>query len=109
MRCCLMLAALLCFITWVNISHASRGQASCCLKLSQTRIHRDYIKSYYKQYEGVCPITAVVFITIRGKRICSDPNSVWAKTTMVFLYGKDTKTKHANLNMQNMKVHKKHK
>ncbi|XP_037644680.1 C-C motif chemokine 2-like isoform X4 [Sebastes umbrosus] len=71
----------------VSTASAQGGAASCCRKLSETRIHRDLLKSYYKQDKSSCPINAVVFTTLKGIRICANPNKVWTKTSMAYLDG----------------------
>ncbi|XP_032386957.1 C-C motif chemokine 8 isoform X2 [Etheostoma spectabile] len=79
MRFSPVIAALLCFTTWMSMVHASIGpMASCCYWRSKTRVPLERIVDYTNQSEGLCPITAVVFLTKRGRRICSDPNSDWA-------------------------------
>ncbi|KAF1384003.1 hypothetical protein PFLUV_G00137720 [Perca fluviatilis] len=79
MRFSPVIAALLCFTTWMSMAHATNGPvASCCLRWSITRVPLERIVNYTNQSEGICPIRAVVFQTKRGRRICSDPNSDWA-------------------------------
>ncbi|XP_037644357.1 uncharacterized protein LOC119499175 [Sebastes umbrosus] len=82
MRFSLVLAALLCFTTWMSVGHALIVPvASCCLQWydileSTVRIFPlKLILDYTIQSNGVCPIKAVVFKTIRGRTICSNPNS----------------------------------
>ncbi|TDH05582.1 hypothetical protein EPR50_G00123830 [Perca flavescens] len=80
MRFSPVIAALLCFTSWMSMGHASNGPvASCCLRWSITRPRLEQIVDYTNQSEGICPIRAVVFQTKRGKNICSDPNSNWAE------------------------------
>ncbi|XP_031137043.1 C-C motif chemokine 4-like isoform X1 [Sander lucioperca] len=82
MRFSPVIDALLCFTTWMSMAHATSGPvASCCLQWSNTlsRVPLERIVDYTNQSEGLCPITAVVFQTKRGRRICSDPNSNWAE------------------------------
>ncbi|KAL3054974.1 hypothetical protein OYC64_017821 [Pagothenia borchgrevinki] len=79
----LVLAALLYFTTWMSTVQATIGpESSCCPQWSSTRIKAEKIQDYTIQSEGICPITAIVFHTKSGKRICSDPNTKWAKSTM---------------------------
>nr|QZC92291.1 chemokine (C-C motif) ligand 32 [Sebastes schlegelii] len=79
----------------VSTASAKGGIASCCRKLSKTQIHRDLLKSYYKQDTQSCPIYAVVFTTLKGIRICGDPDRVWTKTSMAYLDGKDWQRQHS--------------
>ncbi|XP_045919176.1 monocyte chemotactic protein 1B-like isoform X2 [Micropterus dolomieu] len=84
MRLSLVVAALLCFTTWMSVVHATHGPVPlCCMQWSNTRIPLKRIVGYTIQSEGVCPIAAVMFQTKLGKRICSDPNSVWAKEAIL--------------------------
>ncbi|XP_062285445.1 monocyte chemotactic protein 1B-like [Scomber scombrus] len=73
----------------VSTASAQGGIASCCRTVSNTQIHREQLKSYYVQHKTSCPLHAVVFTTMRGKRICSDPEKVWTSTSMAFLDGKN--------------------
>ncbi|KAM6919832.1 monocyte chemotactic protein 1B-like [Lycodopsis pacificus] len=79
----------------VSTASAQGGIASCCLKLSRTQVHREQLKSYYKQFKPSCPVHAVIFKTVKEKRICSDPENVWTKTSMAYLDGKDWQIQHA--------------
>ncbi|CAB1426963.1 unnamed protein product [Pleuronectes platessa] len=76
----IVVLAILSFITWMSSVHAMHGPVSgCCLGVSNTTVRLWKIKNYTIQLEGVCPVTAIVFQTERGLRICSDPQSSWAK------------------------------
>ncbi|KAM7379165.1 hypothetical protein PAMP_004735 [Pampus punctatissimus] len=76
----LVFATLLCFTTWMTFVHTTNGPAaSCCIQWSDTRIPVERIMNYTIQDEVICPITAIVFLTKSGKRICSDPNNKWAQ------------------------------
>ncbi|XP_060899660.1 monocyte chemotactic protein 1B-like [Labrus mixtus] len=82
------------FLLTIMLSTASGqgGISSCCRIVTSTQVHRDRLKSYYKQFKTSCPIHAVVFTTVYGKRICSSPSRVWAKTSMAYLDGKNWKS-----------------
>ncbi|CAB1426964.1 unnamed protein product [Pleuronectes platessa] len=76
----IVVLAILSFITWMSSVHAMHGPVSgCCLGVSDTRVPLWKIKNYTIQFEGVCPVTAIVFQTELGNRICKDPQSDWAK------------------------------
>ncbi|TDH05581.1 hypothetical protein EPR50_G00123820 [Perca flavescens] len=80
MRFSPVIVALLCFTSWMSMAHTTNGPvASCCPRWSKTRVRLELIVDYTNQSEGICPIRAVVFQTKSGKRICSDPDSVWAE------------------------------
>ncbi|XP_076601863.1 eotaxin-like [Chaetodon auriga] len=81
MKLSLVLAALLCFTTWMSMVHATHGPIGNCLcpMLSTTKVRVERIVDYTHQPEGICPVTAIIFHTKTGKRLCSDPNSGWAR------------------------------
>ncbi|KAJ8394982.1 hypothetical protein AAFF_G00039330 [Aldrovandia affinis] len=69
--------------------------ASCCLKTSTTTLPREKIKDYYNQKSGICPVDAVIFVTMKGKRICSDPANLWVNKTMKYVDGKKARLRTA--------------
>ncbi|GAA6234890.1 eotaxin-like [Lates japonicus] len=73
----------------VSTASAQGGLASCCLTISSTQIHRNMLKSYYIQSQPSCQLHAVVFTTLRDRRICSDPKGIWTQTSMAFIDGKN--------------------
>ncbi|XP_061588019.1 uncharacterized protein LOC133452604 [Cololabis saira] len=77
----LVLVALLSFTTWMNAVYAVHGPTDNCLchQWSTTTVHPDRIVDYTVQKEGVCPIYAILFRTVLGKRLCSKPNTEWAQ------------------------------
>uniref|UniRef100_A0AAZ3QMC3 Chemokine interleukin-8-like domain-containing protein n=1 Tax=Oncorhynchus tshawytscha TaxID=74940 RepID=A0AAZ3QMC3_ONCTS len=52
---------------------------SCCLQLSQTRVHPNNVVDYNVQTTVLCPIDAIVLHTIGRKRICADPGRDWVR------------------------------
>ncbi|XP_036941112.1 C-C motif chemokine 2-like [Acanthopagrus latus] len=88
MRVSLVFATFLCFTTWTSSIQSHGSIISCCLMVSNTRIQREHIADYVVLTRPQCPIDAIVFRTIHDKRICSDPDSLWTKTTMVMLDGR---------------------
>ncbi|KAK5859815.1 hypothetical protein PBY51_021339 [Eleginops maclovinus] len=87
----LFFVSLLLVTILVSSASAQGGIASCCRELTNTQIHREKLRSYYKQNTSACPINAVVFTTLRNKRICSDPKELWTLTSMAYLDGKNWK------------------
>ncbi|XP_038127837.1 monocyte chemotactic protein 1B-like [Cyprinodon tularosa] len=73
------------------------GISTCCLKISGTKVHRDFLKSYYKEDSSSCTQNAVVFTTFSGKRICASPTNLWTKTSMAYLDGKNWARKQLTL------------
>ncbi|XP_053185351.1 fractalkine-like [Scomber japonicus] len=75
-----VLATLLCIATWMTSVHTSHGpMRNCCIVTTTTKVRPVLIKNYTIQQDDVCPISAIVFQTTRGKNICSDPKDPWAK------------------------------
>uniref|UniRef100_W5MIT7 C-C motif chemokine n=1 Tax=Lepisosteus oculatus TaxID=7918 RepID=W5MIT7_LEPOC len=77
------LTIFLCFTAWTICIFASNGpSATCCLTTSNTKLRPQRIKNYSIQNGTVCPVNAVVFYTVKGKRVCSDPGLKWVKKAM---------------------------
>ncbi|XP_006786755.2 eotaxin-like [Neolamprologus brichardi] len=85
----LTIISLLLVAIMVSTAAAQGGISSCCQRTSNTQIHRDLLKRYYIQQPPSCSISAVVFTTISGRRICSDSSKTWTQTSMAYLDGKD--------------------
>uniref|UniRef100_A0A3B1KGZ3 Chemokine interleukin-8-like domain-containing protein n=1 Tax=Astyanax mexicanus TaxID=7994 RepID=A0A3B1KGZ3_ASTMX len=49
-----------------------------CLRTSNTVLQVQRVKSYYVQKSGLCHVDAVVFTTVRGIAVCSDPKKTKA-------------------------------
>ncbi|XP_062260191.1 eotaxin-like [Platichthys flesus] len=82
----IMVLPILSFITWMSSVHAMHGPMSdCCPVVSNTRVPVRKIKTYTIQFGDECPVTAIVFQTELGSRICSDPQSDWAKKAKVMV------------------------
>uniref|UniRef100_A0A3Q0SIK0 Chemokine interleukin-8-like domain-containing protein n=1 Tax=Amphilophus citrinellus TaxID=61819 RepID=A0A3Q0SIK0_AMPCI len=88
--------SLLVVTAMVSTATAQGGISSCCQKISNTQVHRDLLKSYYVQQPPSCPLTAVVFTTVSGKRICSTTLKLWTQTSMAYLDGKNWHRIHNN-------------
>ncbi|XP_047444581.1 integumentary mucin C.1-like [Mugil cephalus] len=90
MQLSLVLTSFVCLIAWINLGHTTfaHGRVSdCCLQWSRTKLHPKQIKDYTIQSEGVCPIKAVVFLTVRGKIVCSNPEISWVKDAILKVDG----------------------
>ncbi|KAL6462650.1 hypothetical protein MHYP_G00290720 [Metynnis hypsauchen] len=88
-----MRAALLCLTLMLLAAAVCQaiGPGSCeCLKTSNTLLRIANIKSYYVQKSGLCAINAVVFTTVKGVKICSDPQKSWVKKAMKSVDGRRT-------------------
>ncbi|XP_051556120.1 uncharacterized protein LOC127442274 [Myxocyprinus asiaticus] len=78
------LAAFLCSLVVMGVVLAGNDgpEPNCCLMVKDTRILLTNIKRYRMQNTPPCSIKAVVFMTVRSKSICSDPEDSWAKWAM---------------------------
>uniref|UniRef100_A0A8D0D839 C-C motif chemokine n=2 Tax=Sander lucioperca TaxID=283035 RepID=A0A8D0D839_SANLU len=90
----LTFVSLLLVTMMVSTASAQGGIGSCCRHLTNTQIHRENLRSYYKQSKSSCPINAVVFTTLRNIRICSNPERMWTQTSMAYLDGKNWQIQH---------------
>uniref|UniRef100_A0A673HVU6 Chemokine interleukin-8-like domain-containing protein n=1 Tax=Sinocyclocheilus rhinocerous TaxID=307959 RepID=A0A673HVU6_9TELE len=70
--------------TAVSFCHAETSQrpSACCLQTSKNRISINRVLSYTVQKAGVCPINAIVLLTVGRKIRCFDPDSEWIKAIM---------------------------
>ncbi|KAJ8384309.1 hypothetical protein AAFF_G00206660 [Aldrovandia affinis] len=72
-----------------SLVQANGRVASCCLKTSNTKIRMVQLAKYYIQNRtAMCHVAAVVFTTVRGVTICSNPSDTWTKKGMKFLDGR---------------------
>ncbi|KAG9329053.1 hypothetical protein JZ751_008201 [Albula glossodonta] len=75
-------AVFLCLAVLVLSPATGQGSgivSSCCLTTSNTKIRVAQISSYFRQNTGRCPVEALVFTSVTGRKICSDPSDPWAK------------------------------
>ncbi|XP_056149863.1 C-C motif chemokine 17-like [Lampris incognitus] len=97
-----MVVLLLMMMLIMNLASLQTGKTgSCCLQIKNTRVKLELLKSYYRQSQQSCRIAAVVFITEKGKRICTDPNSSLTKSRMVYVDTKEKSPHHVNCNDDN--------
>ncbi|XP_036410785.1 C-C motif chemokine 2-like [Megalops cyprinoides] len=76
-------AVFLCVAAWIACLSATSGPtSSCCLMVTDTRVHPKNIVDYKLQTSGLCPVQAVVLQTRKGKVICSEPEKEWVKRAM---------------------------
>ncbi|KAF6727609.1 Lymphotactin [Oryzias melastigma] len=80
----LVSSTLLCVIAWMNSIQGIHGMVhDCkCPKPTDTKVHKTKIVSYTIQEESICNVRVVMFLTVKGKTICADPNSSWTKEVM---------------------------
>lgn len=77
----------------VPTASAQGGISDCCMKITGTKVPREYLKSYYKEDPSSCTQNAVVFTTFLGRRICASFHNLWTKTSMAYLDGKNWQKK----------------
>ncbi|KAF6287681.1 C-C motif chemokine ligand 17 [Rhinolophus ferrumequinum] len=68
-------------------THAVRATnvgRECCLKYYKGAVPLRRLVQWYKTPED-CPKDAIVFLTVQGKSICSDPNDVRVKKAVKHL------------------------
>ncbi|XP_018596644.1 C-C motif chemokine 17-like [Scleropages formosus] len=82
-----LLLLLLCF----TAVHSSGPVQTCCLKTTDTILPLSKIAGYYSQKAGLCPVDAVVFVTVKNVKICSPPNKLWVKRAVKYFGSKKTK------------------
>ncbi|XP_051989384.1 uncharacterized protein LOC127648703 [Xyrauchen texanus] len=78
------LTAFLCSLVVMGVVSAGNDGpvVSCCLEVSNIKMPLRNIKDYRIQNSPLCPLKAVVFITVKNKHICSDLEDRWAKHAM---------------------------
>ncbi|XP_037538420.1 C-C motif chemokine 36.1 [Nematolebias whitei] len=56
----------------------------CCFDLYDWKINKKFIKfiSSYFMTDPRCAKTAAVLVTVKGRRICVDPNRPWVKNVI---------------------------
>uniref|UniRef100_A0A3P9MIP9 Chemokine interleukin-8-like domain-containing protein n=1 Tax=Oryzias latipes TaxID=8090 RepID=A0A3P9MIP9_ORYLA len=84
MQFALLSSTLLCVIAWMNSIQAVHGHVhDCkCVRPRDTQIPKTKLVSYTIQEESICNVRVVIFTTVKGKILCSDPNSSWTKEGM---------------------------
>ncbi|XP_072514535.1 C-C motif chemokine 32b.3 [Salminus brasiliensis] len=72
----------ICIASCLCCGTAASWPAHCCLKTHNTRIHVKRFARYTVQTAGLCPINAIVFLTVKGKTLCYNPDLDWVKDAM---------------------------
>ncbi|XP_023694683.1 C-C motif chemokine 19-like [Paramormyrops kingsleyae] len=71
--------------------YITQGQLAvdCCLKVSGTEIPKRIVRGYIRQTGGQgCDISAVVFITMKNRRLCAPPGASWVNELISYLQEK---------------------
>ncbi|CAL8324410.1 unnamed protein product [Arctogadus glacialis] len=82
---CILLVPLLIAVYMACSVSAQGGVARCCLKIKGTEVKLKKLRSYHVQKSPSCRLPAVVFTTVRNKRICAEPNQPWTRKSMAYL------------------------
>ncbi|RVE61882.1 hypothetical protein OJAV_G00173630 [Oryzias javanicus] len=84
MQFVLVSSTLLCVIAWMNSIQGIHGSLhNCkCIRPTNTKVAKTKIVSYTIQEESICNVRVIMFLTVKGKTICADPNSNWTKEVM---------------------------
>ncbi|XP_016349813.1 eotaxin-like [Sinocyclocheilus anshuiensis] len=76
-------------LLWLLVSSSMQVddvvKRSACLTTTDTKVPQRNLVSYTYQSKPLFPVDAVRFLTIKGKVICSDPSSPWAKRSIKYL------------------------
>uniref|UniRef100_A0A8C1ZEV3 Chemokine interleukin-8-like domain-containing protein n=1 Tax=Cyprinus carpio TaxID=7962 RepID=A0A8C1ZEV3_CYPCA len=110
MRSLVCLAFCLVLFLLCLTAEASHHSSTCCLKTSKGRIQKNKVLSYTVQKAGVCPINAIVLLTVRRKIRCFEPDSEWIKEIIKTVDQKKTTQQNSDpkaLPSQNAKRQKK--
>ncbi|KAI7809921.1 C-C motif chemokine 8-like [Triplophysa rosa] len=91
----------LCFsavlLMWLLVSTTAVQAAvipESCLTTRNTKVPVKNLESYFIQRTPLYSVDAVRFLTKKGRRICSDPSSPWAKKAMKYLDKKENRQKN---------------
>ncbi|XP_039597645.1 C-C motif chemokine 20-like [Polypterus senegalus] len=62
----------------------SHSFEECCISYSSKHLPCKLIKTYAIQLSiDACHIDAIIFHTVRGRKICANPNEIWVKERML--------------------------
>ncbi|XP_036410692.1 C-C motif chemokine 19-like [Megalops cyprinoides] len=71
------------------VSEGEMGPVRCCLSYSEKPFPVALLHHYHIQdIRGSCNIDAVVFTTVRGRKICANPNDQWVQEAMEHIQDK---------------------
>ncbi|XP_078058928.1 C-C motif chemokine 20-like [Mustelus asterias] len=70
----------------------AQSPVDCCLSHSKKPIPPRLIIGYVRQFANeLCTINAVIFYTIKGRKICANPNEDWVQRIIVGFLKKEMK------------------
>ncbi|KAJ8274387.1 hypothetical protein COCON_G00090120 [Conger conger] len=68
-----------CLMLLLSLSLFSvQANTACCTKYSRGELPLEYIKGFSIQADhGKCNINAVIFLTMKGRKVCANPTNEW--------------------------------
>ncbi|XP_056600364.1 C-C motif chemokine 4 [Triplophysa dalaica] len=86
-------AVLLMFFLFSTTAVQAAVIPESCLTTTNTKVPMKNLISYFMQRTPLYSVDAVRFLTVKRRRICSDPSSPWAKKAIEYLDKKENRTK----------------
>ncbi|XP_018611732.1 C-C motif chemokine 20 [Scleropages formosus] len=81
--CCILSMLSSTVSTYGPLTHA------CCVKYTRKPLPFHLIKGYIEQSSlEVCRIDAIIFFTVKNKKLCASPEDEWVKATLICLSDK---------------------
>ncbi|XP_067850848.1 C-C motif chemokine 20-like [Heptranchias perlo] len=81
----LVVAALFSLLV-LNMLSDSVSASDCCLRYSRSRLPFRLISGYVEQQSNeICDIDAIIFYTVGGRAVCTNPDNRWVKTALKLL------------------------
>ncbi|XP_038672254.1 C-C motif chemokine 20-like [Scyliorhinus canicula] len=93
---CLLVALLsLTMLSMFSAPVSADGFGDCCLRYSRGRLPPSSIVGYVEQHSNeICDIDAVILYTVKGRAVCTNPESRWVKRVLHFLSKKLEEMSH---------------
>ncbi|KAG9343531.1 hypothetical protein JZ751_013697 [Albula glossodonta] len=68
-----------CLLLLLSVSlFSALTESACCTKYTRGSVPMEIVKGFAIQdNHRVCRIDAVIFVTLRGKKVCADPKEPW--------------------------------
>ncbi|XP_051778033.1 C-C motif chemokine 5-like [Erpetoichthys calabaricus] len=86
----MLLFVSLCISALIVSSTAFAGSSKpCCMKFSSGILSKKLIARYYNESNPLCPLHAVVFVTLKNRTFCFDPKQGWVQNIIKHLNEKE--------------------
>ncbi|KAI1882748.1 hypothetical protein AGOR_G00238130 [Albula goreensis] len=68
-----------CLLLLLSVSlFSALAESACCTKYTRGSVPMEIVKGFAIQdNQRVCRIDAVIFVTLRGRKVCADPKESW--------------------------------